>query len=288
MKIPRLLSMIALTGCLLIALFSACDDDDDDNNNIQYDEGDESSAVERALWKALGKEVFSQITREELATVTRLEDISGFSRRILPHELELLAACVNLVELEIEVMQVSNAQLRVLAGLTQLQSLKLYGNYITDLSPLERLTHLRTLDISANPIADLRLRPVVGLPNLTALSAAKIRITDLRPLAGLVNLQQLELWGNDIDDIRPLAGLVNLRELFLNNNRITDLQPLSGLVELATLSLASNRIVDIKPLVDNPGLGQGDVVDVRVNRLSEAIRNKYIPVLEARGVEVKW
>ena len=289
---------IILLGYLAAVWIVACGQDTaeppspdpvDSLNN--ENEGDivEYSPVEVAVWKVLGKKP-SDATKDELAMVTHLPRVSpwtGFSAGFMEQdELDLLTACINLVELEIEIMQLSNEQLAVLASLTKLESLKLHGNRITDLSPIARLTNLRTLDISANPIADLRL--LVELPNLTALNASNIGLTDLRPIAGLVNLQYLELWGNKIDDLTPFAGLINLRHLDLSFNDIDDLTPLVGLVQLDTLNLNNNRIVDIQPLLDNIGIGAGDEIQLKANKLSNISRNQHIPALEARGVIVKW
>lgn len=290
MKIVR----ITLLGCLAAVWIVACGQDtaeppSPDPVDSWYNEDDiDNYHHERlvvALWKALGKNPF-KATKAELATVTYLQPVRAGSGFIRQNEIDLLAACVNLVELDIVAMHLTNEKLAALAGLTKLESLKLFGNRITDLSPIARFTNLRTLDISANPIADLRLRPVIELPNLTALNASDIGLTDLRPLAGLVNLQHLELWGNDIDDLTPLAGLVNLQHLHLSSNQIEDLTPLVGLVQLETLNLRGNKIVDIQPLLDNTGIGAGDKIELRSNELSDISRNQHIPALEARGVIV--
>ena len=310
---------IILLGCLASVWIVACGQDAaetpshdpvDSLNNEEVGEG-HPGAVDTALEEVLGKNPINA-TKDELARVTHLQ-VTGWLAYypfIEQYELDLLAACVNLVELDIKTMHLSNEHLCVLAGLTKLESLKLFGNRITDLSPIARLTNLRTLDISSNPIADLRLRPVVKLPNLTALSASDIGMTDLRPLAGLVNLQHLELSGNDIDDISPivglvnlqhleldssdidelapLAGLINLQHLELSGNDIDDLAPLVGLVQLETLNLNNNKIVDIQPLLDNIGIGAGDEIQLKANKLSDISRNQHVPALEARGVTVMW
>ena len=311
MKIVR----ITFLSCLAAVWIVACGQDtaeppSPDPVDSWYNEDDidnyHHSAAVVAVWKALGRNPF-KATKAELARVTRLPRmrITGF---ISQRGIDLLAACVNLVELEIVGMTLSNEQLAALAGLTKLESLNLSGNRISDLSPIAgltkleslnlhenrisdlspiaRLTNLRTLDISANPIADLRLRPVIELPNLTALSASDIGLTDLRPLAGLVNLEHLELWSNQIDDLSPLAGLVNLEHLELWGNQIDDLSPLVGLVQLERLDLGNNKIVDIQPLLDNIGIGAGDKIELQRNRLSDISRDQHVPALEARGVIV--
>ena len=285
MKIFR----ITLLGCLAAVWIVACgqetvappspDPEDDINHYRDF-------PFVRAAWRALGKNPL-KATKAELETVTRLQGSRNFGR-ISQREIDLLAACVNLVELEIAGVNLSSEQLTALAGLTKLESLDLFGNRITDLSPIARLTNLRTLDISANPIADLRLRPVIELPNLTTLSAARIGLTDLRPLAGLVNLQHLELWDNDIDDLTPLAGLVNLQYLVLWGNQIDDLTPLVGLVQLERLNLKDNKIVDIQPLLDNVGIRGDDKIELQGNKLSDISRQQLIPALKARNVTVRW
>ena len=306
---------IILLGCLAAVWIVACGQDTteppspDPMDSLNNEETVDYGSVIIALWNVLGKHP-SDATKDELEKVTHLQVRPLFYPFIEPYELDFLVACVNLAELDIQVMHLSNEQLAMLASLTKLESLKLHGNSITDLSPIARLTNLRTLDISSNPIADLRLRPVVELPNLTALSASNIGLTDFRPLAGLVNLQYLELRANDIDDIRPLAnlvnlqhlhfstgaiadltpfaGLVNLQHLNLWSNKIADLTPLVGLVQLETLNLNNNRIVDIQPLLDNMGIGAGDEIQLKANKLSAMSRNQHVPALEARGVIVKW
>ena len=105
---------------------------------------------------------------------------------------------------------------------------------------------------------------MVELPNLTALTAFKIGLTDLTLLAGLINLQHLHLSSNDIDDLTPLVGLV----------------------QLETLNLNHNKIADIQPLLDNVGIGAGDRIKLRSNKLSDVSRNQHVPALEARGVNV--
>lgn len=112
-------------------------------------------------------------------------------------------------------------------------------------------------------------------------------VFDISPLSGLTNLTTLTLRYNlRIADIRPLSGLTRLTDLSLDWNQITDISPLSGLTDLAKLYLAHNQISDLKPLVDNPGLGEGDTVDVRENPLNDVSWNVYIPILQDRGVDV--
>jgi len=54
------------------------------------------------------------------------------------------------------------------------------------------------------------------------------------------------------------------------------------------LYLHNNLIADIYPLVQNGGLGTGDIVYLSGNPLSEDSINIYIPELVARGVIVTY
>ena len=112
------------------------------------------------------------------------------------------------------------------------------------------------------------------------------------PLAHLTNLIELDLGGNHVD-LTPLAGLNNLQTLVLWGNQITDLTLLAHLNNLTELYLGGNQIEDLSPLVANPGLSEGDVVDLRGNPLRDKALTEQIPALRARGVEViyyyfKW
>ena len=153
---------IILLGCLAAVWIVACGQDtaeppSPDPVDSWYNEDDidnyHHSPFVVAVWKALGKNPL-KATKAELATVTRLPRIrrGGF---IPQRGIDLLAACVNLVELEIAFISVSNEQLAVLGGLTKLESLKLLGNSISDLSPLAGLVNLWHLDLRTSPLAGL-------------------------------------------------------------------------------------------------------------------------------------
>ena len=85
-----------------------------------------------------------------------------------------------------------------------------------------------------------------------------------------------------------MADLTNLTGLYLPSNHITDISSLSGLTNLKTLWLSHNSISDLSPLVANTGLGSGDTVHVRQNRLSYQSLYTHIPVLQGRGVTVEF
>ncbi|MCY4011624.1 MAG: leucine-rich repeat domain-containing protein [Gammaproteobacteria bacterium] len=175
--------------------------------------------------------------------------------------------------------------LSVLAELTELRRLHLEDNDIEDVSVLANLPWLTRLELDGNRIADIG--PLRDLTRLTRLHLDRNRIADLSPLAGLLALEWLTLGSNAIGDVSPLAGLTALEVLDLDRNRIVDIAPLEQLTRLKELRLAFNRIADLTPLANNPGLGEGDLVDVRGNPLNAASVATAVPALLARGVHVE-
>ena len=239
-----------------------------------------------------------------LSALTNLESLRLYHNEIV--DVEPLAAMTNLKRLHLgsnEIVDVSP-----LSTLTNLESLVMYSNRIVDASPLANLSNLVVLSLSDNQMMDVS--PFAGLTNLdqlgldwnhisdvgplsrlTDLEALLLEenwIVDVSPLAALTNLNRLNLRLNRISDVGPLAALINLNRLNLGWNKISDVGPLSGLTKLKELLLTANRIADIGPLVANMGLGEGDILELYSNRLTNEALNEQIPALKARGVQVDY
>ena len=56
--------------------------------------------------------------------------------------------------------------------------------------------------------------------------------------------------------------------------------------KLIILHLDFNHIEDISPLVNNPGIGSGDRVNLFGNPLNQESINELIPILLSRGVNI--
>jgi Leucine-rich repeat (LRR) protein len=102
------------------------------------------------------------------------------------------------------------------------------------------------------------------LESLIELAAFQKGIQRLEGLQYCVNMERLSVWGNSISDLGPLGSLNALQQLFLQENQIIDLQP----------------------LVDNTGLGSGDVINIKDNPLSMTAQQVQVPALRGRGVTV--
>ncbi len=128
---------------------------------------------------------------------------------------------------------------------------------------------------------------LVGIQNLTSLTDLYLNnnsITGISTLSGLASLTTLELGGNSITDISALSGLSSLRDLSLDHNSITDISALSGLTSLTQLDLNSNpALSNIQPLLDNTGLGAGDIVLLQFTSAS----CRDVAALRAKGVTVE-
>lgn len=285
------------------------------------------AVLEQAIRESLGKPQ-GPITTRDLSRLTRLaadgpgiENLAGLEHAVNLQELDIyyrnrvqdlspIAGLTGLRRLNLYDCQIGN--IAPLAGLRNLESLNLQSNQVADLSPLAMLTNLKYLNLSANPVSDLSpLRHLTGLENLvlgdnqiadiSALAGLRgLRglwisgngIREITPLVRLTGLETLNLARNQIEDISALAGLPGLRDVDLSGNGIADISALAGLLNLRYLDLRNNQIRDVSALVSNMsrgGLGSGDRVDLRYNRLdlgpdSPAARD--IQTLSANGVIV--
>ena len=155
---------------------------------------------------------------------------------------------------------------------TQLATLSLPENNISDLSPLAQLTQLTTLDLSDNNISDLT--PLAQLTQLTTLSLGGWdgnKISNILPLGQLTQLITLDLSDNNISDLTPLAQLTQLTMLSLPENNISDLTPLSQLTQLTELDLGGfhgNNISDLTPLTQLTLLTELDLANNNISDLT--------------------
>ena len=213
-----------------------------------------------------------------------------------------LAELTGLINLNLHTNWISD--IGPLSGLTNLVRLRIAENPVADISALSGLTELRVLRMHrhgdfiggqvprnymgatgllfTNAITDIS--PLANLTKLVDLNIHTQDISDLTPLSGLTELEELRLAGNSFTDISPLRGLTNLIYLELTGNNLTDITPLSGLPNLMQLDLRFNPdLRDIQALMENPGIGEGDVVELRHTDVSCTDQAR----LAEKGVEVR-
>ena len=115
-------------------------------------------------------------------------------------------------------------QLRPNSEITKEDMLRLEGlgaarREIMHLTGLEHATNLTSLSLWGNPLSELA--PIANLQSLTYLDVAACSISDITSLSNLVNLTGLNVRFNRIVDISPVKNLTNLVTLRLEGNRIS-------------------------------------------------------------------
>ena len=103
---------------------------------------------------------------------------------------------------------------------TQLKTLDLESNKITNIDDLAMLTSLSYIDLNYNNVSDLSA--LQYLDKLSTLTFRKGHVTSLEPIRNLTNLTRLACSGNNIVDFSPVENLTNLRELYVFDNTTTD------------------------------------------------------------------
>lgn len=151
----------------------------------------------------------------------------------------------NIKSLSARVRGISN--INALQYFTALENIDLYGNRITDLTPLTNLTSLKSLNIGKNYNV------------LTAVNPGQTGL-DISPLKGLALLEELDASDNMLTNIDALRSLNSLKRLILTKNRLCDISPLAGCKMLKYVDISYNYglnednttrgISDISPLFD--------------------------------------
>ena len=187
---------------------------------------------------------------------------------------------------------IRSGRLSDIGRLTELTSLKLANNEITELDFLTPLEKLVSLDLSNNQISDIT--PLAQLKKLRTLHLDNNDIKDFSPLYDLSELTMLTIGGIEVSQSQikelktRLPGCLiyndeantdivevhlggktfksDVTKLDLSDCSITDLSALSVCTSLEELRLSGNYIRDIGPLLDIPKLR---VLDLSNNMISD-------------------
>lgn len=235
-----------------------------------------------------------------IQNLTSLTDLALRNRGL--SDISPLAGLTELINLNLHTNWITD--LGPLRDMTKLVRLRVAENPLSDISPLSELTELRVLRMHrhgdfiggqnprthmgatgllfTNAVTDIS--PLAKLTKLVDLNIHTQDISDLTPLNGLTSLIELRLAANSFTDLSPLRGLINLEYLELTGNDITDITPLSGLTNLRALDLRFNPdLRNIQALFENPGIGAGDIVELRHTNVSCTDQER----LAEKGIEVR-
>lgn len=249
----KLLPMALLISSLLT--FAACDGDNITLDEITLQESSvetstsEQPQIEGSTPVQPQAEIPAYITIQGQHFSTSITELDlGWSRSgvsyLTNEDIIPLKYMTNLTTLCLSNNQITD--LSPLANLTNLTNLRINFNQITDISPLASLTNLQELNVGSNQITNIS--SVAGLVNLTDFRAHNNRIIDITALSELTKLTGLNLSSNLITDITAISELTNLTELSLERNQIADITPLAGLTNLYHLTLDHNPFTDWSPL----------------------------------------
>ena len=172
-------------------------------------------------------------------------------------------------------------ELEFLTPLEKLVSLDLSNNQITDITPLAQLKKLRTLHLDNNDIKDFS--PLYDLSELTMLTIGGIEVSQSQIKELKTRLPGCLIYNDeantDIVEVH-LGGKTfksDVTKLDLSDCSITDLSALSVCTSLEELRLSGNYIRDIGPLLDIPKLR---VLDLSNNMISDIRPLMSITTLE--------
>ena len=181
-----------------------------------------------------------------------------------------------------------------LGNLLSLQFLVLGHNRLSSGIPPElgNLASLQFLVLGHNHLSGEIPSELGSLTNLSRLGLCTNQLSGEIPseLGSLTNLSRLNLCDNQLSGEIPseLGSLTGLKHLHIAENYITDISPLSEMTTLQQVILHTNMVSDLAPLAANTGLDSNALIDVRINPINDATRNKHIPNLQARGVTVRY
>ena len=235
-----------------------------------------------------------------IQNLTGLTDLSLSNRGL--SDISPLAGLTEMINLNLHTNWITD--ISPLRDMTKLVRLRISENPLTDISALSELTELTVLRMHrhgdfiggqnprsymgatgvlfTNAVTDIG--PLAKLTKLVDLNIHTQDISDLTPLSGLTSLIELRLAANSFTDLSPLRGLTTLQYLELTGNNITDITPLSGLTNLMQLDLRFNPDLNsIQALFENPGIGTGDIVELRHTNVSCTDQAR----LAEKGVEVR-
>ncbi len=264
-----------------------------------------SDANFEALIRVTLNKPTGNITDSDLETITSL---SGGGWNI--SNISGIEYCTNLQTLTLWGNQISN-----ISSLSNLLNLKVIGmdaNQIIDIYPLVQNSGIGSGDIvylTNNPLSSASINTYI--PQLEARGVtvhygsgtvitfsdanfeALIRVTLNKPTGNITDsdmetITSLSGGGWNISNISGIEYCTNLQTLTLWGNQISNISSLSNLLNLKVIGMDANQIIDIYPLVQNSGIGSGDIVYLTNNPLSSTSINTYIPQLEARGVTVHY
>ena len=224
-----------------------------------------------------------------LSTLTGIEHLNLFNNP----RVEYLSPLTNLTSMKyLNLESCEMTDVKYIENMKSLSYLNLISRKdLTDIPPIKDFTKLEVLKISSAPIKNISF--IINMPNIKVLWLRGTDIKDLSPLENLSGLQELNMDLNFSLNTTSIKKLTTLKVLSLemcsrDRTHPLDISPITYLKNLTSLSLRNNQITNIQPLVLNEGLGVGDYINLKTNKLDSLSVNVYMYQLFDRGVYVDY
>ncbi len=157
----------------------------------------------------------------------------------------MLSNVFKLTSLKINESGIENVD--ALNELTNLQSLILENNYITDISGLTNLKNLTFLNLYKNRVSNIG--GIAYMPLLRDVRLDYNMVSDLTPLADLKYIERLYVYMNQVTDVSPIGNLISLKDLRIDFNPVKDISSLAGLTKLESLNLEQTNVENLAPVM---------------------------------------
>ncbi len=127
----------------------------------------------------------------------------------------------------------------------------LYGDTVSDYSPLSQVRGLKSLTINRIELSEEQLGQIAGCTNVTSLDLSECSLTTVAPLSPMTALTTLVLDDNELagDGAAPsLAALkdIKLTKLVIKNNGIKSIGGIGEIISLKNLDVSDNSIKSLE------------------------------------------
>lgn len=185
-----------------------------------------------------------------LVPLTYLKELDLSGSRFPAAELKIIAGLPNLEKLSLA--QCGLSTIADLAGAMNLKYLDLGNNTLRNLEPLIPMTTMEEIYLQHNAVTSLEA--LSALPQLNKLDVSYNSITNLAPLANCGSLTWLNAGHNSIASLDGLDAFPVLSHLDVDHNQLTSIHVLGSCLNLTELNISNNTISNIEVLANLTGL----------------------------------
>ncbi len=183
-------------------------EDCDPGPKVEFDNEDIEAHIRMKAQKPEG-----EITKADLARITSV----NFSRT----SLDTLDTCL-------------------FAPMKNLKEVFLGPGKVWDLSPLAGLSQLETVRVAGNPVEDIS--PLAELEKMDRIDISDTKVKDISPMKNMTKLTEVTLDGAPVEDIGALASAPDLEMLSIKRTQIKSLDPIKDAKKLKQLFIAESAI----------------------------------------------